>query len=43
MDVKVEKEIKLKDFRSLMQKLSIKFWNDCCQVFLKKDEALRDL
>lgn len=37
MDLKVEKSIQLKEFYRLMQKLSLKVWNECCQVFLKKD------
>lgn len=37
MDLKVEKSIKLKDFDRLMQKLSLKVWNECCQIFLKKE------
>ena len=37
MDLKVEKSIQLKEFNRLMQKLSLKVWNECCQVFLKKD------
>jgi hypothetical protein len=37
MDLKVEKSIQLKEFNRLMQKLSLKVWNECCQVFLKKE------
>lgn len=37
MDLKVEKTILLSEFNMLLQKLSLKVWNECCQVFLKKE------
>lgn len=37
MDLKVEKHTQLSEFNMLMQKLALKVWNECCQVFLKKE------
>jgi hypothetical protein len=42
MDLKVEKSILLSEFNLLLQKLSLKVWNECCQVFLKKDDDNKD-
>jgi hypothetical protein len=36
MDLKVDKAMKSKDFEALLQKLSLKMWNECCQVILDK-------
>jgi hypothetical protein len=37
MDLKVEKSTPLTEFNQLMQKLALKVWNECCQVFVKNN------
>ena len=37
MDLKVEKSTPLTEFNQLMQKLALKVWNECCQVFVKSN------
>ena len=37
MDVKIDKGTLLADVNLIMQKLSLKVWNECCQIFLQKE------
>ena len=39
MDLKIEKNMILKDFKNLLQKLALQMWNRCVTVF--KDQRLQ--
>ena len=36
MDLKVEKQMVRSEFNNLIQKLTLKMWNDCSKVFAKE-------
>ena len=36
MDLKVEKQMVRSEFNNLLQKLTLKMWNDCSKVFAKE-------